>query len=209
MPPPVGPPAWPGSGPGPGHSPGPRRRALTLSIAAAAAGVVGVKLLLAFVVPLVFSPVPDRELTLPAQAGGLTRVDCPQVRALQETMVAELADEDFERPVVGAYGGSSCASMSAIVWGAAGPTGNPGRQVEAAFAEAGRSMSPPLAQTPYPAGGDGAVLRCGDLTGQGRPMVLCVWADRGAMFLTIVLDRPQAEAATLSGALREDVVRKG
>jgi hypothetical protein len=145
-------------------------------------------------------------LTPPATVAGLTldTSDDAQQTAefLREAVGAKI---NLDRPMGAVYRDPADKDRDVLLFGGTRLLINPSKDLDQAFSLLNDNSGPVTGVQDVPAGSLGGVMRCGTSTGDGGPMVVCGWADRGSLAVGLFPGRTLDDAAQLLRALRAGI----
>src|SRR2546421_4670385 len=142
----------------------------------------------------------------PASVAGLTldtSDDAQQTADYLRTAVA--AKINLDNPIGAVYRDPADRDRDVLLFGGTRLLINPAKDLDQAFSLLNDSSGAVTGVQDVPAGPLGGVMRCGTSTGDGGPMVVCGWADRGSLAVGLFPGRTLDEAATLLRALRTGI----
>jgi len=145
-------------------------------------------------------------VTMPATAGGLSRVDDPASVNLRDALVGQLRSTGLTSPQAGVYAGRPGGRPRAVVWGGRHLSVSPSVEAASFFTGFSRTAGHPMTDIrSYPPGPLGGVLQCAALPAVAGGSSLCVWVDRGAVAGTLLFGTNPDSAAPTVRAMRADI----
>jgi hypothetical protein len=142
----------------------------------------------------------------PASVAGLTldtSEDAQQTSDYLRNAVG--AKTDLNNPIGVVYQDSSDPDRDVLLFGGTRLLINPTKDLDQAFSLMDDKSGSVSGVHDVPAGPLGGVMRCGMSTGDGGPVVVCGWADRGSLVMGLFYGRTPDEAAQLLRELRSAI----
>jgi hypothetical protein len=147
----------------------------------------------------------DQSIALkpPGSVDGLTLDDSTNATQTAEYLrTAVAAKINLDDSVGAVYRDPANADHDVLFFGGTRLTISPAKDLDQAFSLLNDSSGAVTGLRDVPAGPLGGMMRCGTSTGDGGPMVVCGWADRGSLAIALFPGRSLDEAAQLLRDLR-------
>jgi hypothetical protein len=176
-----------------------RNRTIIVSVLA------GIVVLLVIIGAVAWHYLAKDSITLkpPASAAGLTLDDSADAQQTAEFLGNAVAAKMPMDDSVGAvYHDPVSKDRDVLFFGGTKLFLNPGKDLDQALTLLNDSSGAVTGLRDVPAGSLGGVMRCGTSTGDGGPMVVCGWADRGSLGIALFPGRTVDQAAQILRDLR-------
>jgi hypothetical protein len=139
----------------------------------------------------------------PASVAGLTLDDSADAQQTAEFLGnAVAAKMPLDNSVGAVYHDPAGKDRDVLFFGGTKLFLNPSKDLDQALSLLNDSSGAVTGLRDVPAGALGGVMRCGTSTGDGGPMIVCGWADRGSLGIGLFPGRTLDQAAQLLRDLR-------